>query len=143
MQTICIFLGVIVSCFAATTHRPPHTTHAHTNHTTHAHTNLPIEPWEIHTIIFQFQPLTFHLLAMTPTDRATKTSKCFIATISDSEHAQIHTDAGMRAVELRILAALGSATAVTDVSTLDTRDVTTCTSHTIFLPLLRYFTITV
>ncbi|KAH3788441.1 uncharacterized protein LOC127841222 [Dreissena polymorpha] len=142
MQTICIFLGVIVACFAATTHRPPHTTHAHTNHTTHAHTNLPIEPWEIH-ITFQFQPLTFHLLAMTPPDRATKTFKCFIATISDSEHAQIHTDAGISAVELKILAALESATAVTDVSTLDTRDVTTCTSHGWNVVLPRYFTITV
>ncbi|XP_052217317.1 uncharacterized protein LOC127835091 isoform X3 [Dreissena polymorpha] len=132
MQAICIFLGVIVACYAATTHRPPHTTHAHNTGPTH-------EPAETDSITFQFQPLTFHLLVKTHPDKMTY--NCYIAALSDSEHAQIHTDAGMRAVELRILASLGSATAVTDVSTLDKRDVTTCTSHFSMQP--HYFTITV
>ncbi|KAH3883729.1 uncharacterized protein LOC127866409 [Dreissena polymorpha] len=97
------------------------------------------EPAETDSITFQFQPLTFHLLVKTHPDKMTY--NCYIAALSDSEHAQIHTDAGMRAVELRILAALGSATAVTDVSTLDKHDVTTCTAHFSMQP--HYFTITV
>ncbi|KAH3816627.1 uncharacterized protein LOC127882345 [Dreissena polymorpha] len=74
------------------------------------------EPAEREMITFHFQPATRHLLMVTKTDR--HTVNCYIATLTDTEHAFIHTDYGMRS-ELRLLAALRSATAVVDVNTLD------------------------
>ncbi|XP_052262860.1 uncharacterized protein LOC127866398 isoform X1 [Dreissena polymorpha] len=143
MQAICVFIAVIAACHAGTTtHRPhvTHTTHAHVTHTTHAHvTHTTLEPGETDTLSFQFLPTTLHLLVKTHPDKTTY--NCYIAALSDSEHAQIHTDAGMTAVELRVLAALGSATAVTDASTLDKRDVNAC-GHMGTLQT-HFFTITV
>ncbi|KAH3886192.1 hypothetical protein DPMN_010193 [Dreissena polymorpha] len=39
-----------------------------------------------------------HLLVTVQADKTT--FSCYIGTLTDAEHAQIHTDAGMRAVEV-------------------------------------------
>ncbi|KAH3835478.1 uncharacterized protein LOC127879220 [Dreissena polymorpha] len=138
MQTSFVFLAVIVACYAATTIKPNHVTHTTHAHFTHAdHTTN--EPAERDMITFQFQPTTHHLLVKTKPDRLT--TNCYIATLTDTEHANIHTDYGMRSVELRLLAALGSATAVTDVSTLDQRDIDSCGMYNHERP--HYYTISV
>ncbi|KAH3710603.1 uncharacterized protein LOC127858303 [Dreissena polymorpha] len=127
MQALVVFISAIVVCYGATTHRP-HSTHAHTGH----HTTQPHEPGEFETISFQFSFQTGHLLVKVHPDK--NTLNCYIATLSDAEHAQIHTDAGMRAVELRLLAALSTATMVTDKTTLDQHDVQACGAHTTKTP---------
>ncbi|XP_052283121.1 uncharacterized protein LOC127879990 isoform X2 [Dreissena polymorpha] len=135
MRTIFVFLAVIVAATITQLNHVTHTTHAlltRADHTTS-------EPAETDMITFQFQPATHHLLVKKNSDR--QTTNCYIATLTDTEHAYIHTDYGMRSVELRLLAALGSATAVTDVSTLDQRDVDSCRTYSHAHTM--YYTITV
>ncbi|KAH3816617.1 hypothetical protein DPMN_118135 [Dreissena polymorpha] len=128
MQFICVFLAVSQACYASTTTQSNHVTHTLHTHLTRAdHTTR--EQAETDMITFQFHPATRHLVVLTKTDR--HTVNCYIATLTDAEYANTHTDYGMRSVELRILGALGSATEVIDVNTLDQRDVTYCGTHNV------------
>ncbi|XP_052220521.1 uncharacterized protein LOC127837436 [Dreissena polymorpha] len=80
---------------------------------------------------------TGHLIIKVRPDK--NTTNCYVATLSDAEHAQIHTDTGMRAVELSLLAGLSTATMVTDMTTLDQQDVHTCGLHSATPP--NFYTI--
>ncbi|XP_052250581.1 uncharacterized protein LOC127857897 [Dreissena polymorpha] len=136
MQALVVFISAIVVCYGATTTHRPHSTHAHTgHHSTMAH--VTHEPSEVESISFEFNGKTGHLIIKVRPDK--NTTNCYVATLSDAEHAQIHTDTGMRAVELRLLAGLSTATMVTDKTTLDQQDVHTCGLHSASPP--NFYTI--
>ncbi|KAH3840256.1 hypothetical protein DPMN_113703 [Dreissena polymorpha] len=81
MKTIGAFVCVIALCYAATTHRP---------HGGHDHN-------EQDSATFQYVGSTQHLLVQWYPDKSTY--NCYIVSLTDVEKAQVHTDAGMRAVE--------------------------------------------
>ncbi|XP_052282475.1 uncharacterized protein LOC127879573 [Dreissena polymorpha] len=108
MKTIGAFVCVIALCYAATTHRP---------HGGHDHN-------EQDSATFQYVGSTQHLLVQWYPDKSTY--NCYIVSLTDVEKAQVHTDAGMRAVEIRVLGQLSQAALVHDASTLNSHDVHAC-----------------
>ncbi|KAH3840259.1 uncharacterized protein LOC127880169 isoform X1 [Dreissena polymorpha] len=124
MKTFGAFVCIIALCYAATTHRP---------HATH-------EPSEVDSVTFQYVSATHHLVVRWIPDK--NTYECYISTMTMAERNQIHTDAGMRAVETRVLGQLSSGTMVTDTTTLDQHDVKACgTGRNHTMPV--FYTITV
>ncbi|XP_052797744.1 uncharacterized protein LOC128229888 [Mya arenaria] len=110
---------LIAACWAATTVSNTHSTHAHTTHVTR-------EPTESETIFFQYNSHTHHLLIKTHKQK--QGYYCYIYALTDDERVQVHTDSGLRAIEMHLLTLLTYAHTIDDVSTIKTSDVRMC-SH--------------
>ncbi|XP_060570688.1 uncharacterized protein LOC132728975 [Ruditapes philippinarum] len=61
------------------------------------------EPAEHETFLFKYEPHFHNMIVVTFIDSV---RTCYIFDLSDDERAAIHTDAGIRAVELRLLSTL-------------------------------------
>ncbi|XP_060590317.1 uncharacterized protein LOC132745419 [Ruditapes philippinarum] len=105
---ICVaFAALVAVCLAATTQKPHHHTH---------------EPNEGESFTFAYNGHTHDFIVR---HRAGKTYICYVATVTADEMHLVHTDAGMRSLELRILGLLSSATEV-QPSAIDAGNVKLC-----------------
>ncbi|XP_060554595.1 uncharacterized protein LOC132715596 [Ruditapes philippinarum] len=78
------------------------------HHHGHHGTGPTVEPAEHENFKFAYEPHSQMMIVVNG-------HKCYIFSLSDSERASIHTDAGIRAVELKLLSTLSTA-AVTEVT---------------------------
>ncbi|XP_045157166.1 uncharacterized protein LOC123523571 [Mercenaria mercenaria] len=105
IRTVVIGLLCVAYVTSLTTTKAPH--HHHTG-THHAHSGPTREPAEHENFRFIYESHSHMMLVATG-------KKCYIFSLSDSERGAIHTDAGIRAVELKLLSTLSTAS-VTEVT---------------------------
>ncbi|XP_060568892.1 uncharacterized protein LOC132727422 [Ruditapes philippinarum] len=99
-----VIIGLFCVAYAmsmTTTHKPHHTHHPHGTGPTH-------EPQEHEFFKFAYEPHSHMMVVVNG-------HLCYMFTLSDAERAAIHTDAGIRAVELKLLSTLSTAS-VTEVT---------------------------
>ncbi|XP_045177009.2 uncharacterized protein LOC123537378 [Mercenaria mercenaria] len=96
MRICFALLCLVATTFASTTTHHPHHTHTH-------------EPNEGEAFTFAYNGRSHDLVIK---HRSGKNYMCYIASLTDDERHTVHTDGGMRAVELRILGLLSSSTVV-------------------------------
>ncbi|XP_060570690.1 uncharacterized protein LOC132728977 isoform X1 [Ruditapes philippinarum] len=125
-------LRILLACFVCvsyvmcmtTTQRPHHVhNHNHTHNHSHHHTNTTREPPARESFKFIYESHSQMMVVVSA-------KECYVFALSDSEKSAIHTDAGLRAVELRLLSAL-STTAVTTITRdqLDPKAAHACGGH--------------
>ncbi|KAL4224677.1 hypothetical protein ACF0H5_015374 [Mactra antiquata] len=85
----------------------------------HMHTH---EPNESESITFAYSGMTHDLIVK---QRVGKTYNCYVADLTPEEEKHIHTDAGLRSAELRVLGQLSSAT-MEDMAMIDAHNVKLC-----------------
>ncbi|XP_045157189.1 uncharacterized protein LOC123523592 [Mercenaria mercenaria] len=91
---------------AMTTTHKPHHGHHHSNTTHRPHSNTTREPGEKDSFRFVYEPHTQQMVVVNVHD-------CYVFSLSDSEKVAVHTDAGIRALELKLLSALSTSAVVT------------------------------
>ncbi|XP_052774331.1 uncharacterized protein LOC128212959 [Mya arenaria] len=96
-----VLLSAFVACSLAATLPPEMTTHV--THHPHSHTH---EPAEHATITFYYD---FHTHQMV----LSKETNCYIFALSLAERQDVHTDAGMTALELKLVNLLTTGTMTT------------------------------
>merc|ERR1712179_525484 len=119
---VLIALSCLVACvLAATTTHKPHTRATH-------------EPSEHESVSFHYSPKTHNMII-----KQTKgnTLNCYVATLTMQQQHDVHTDAGIRSLELKLLSQTGSATAVQSTS-LDDGDVHAC-GHAPHMGTVTYY----
>ncbi|XP_060597900.1 uncharacterized protein LOC132751702 [Ruditapes philippinarum] len=103
LLTIGIFgIFCVAYSLSMTTQKPHHGGHGHHG------TGPTVEPSEHENFKFIYEPHSHMMIVVNG-------HKCYMFMLSDSEKAAIHTDAGIRAVELKLLGTLSTAS-VTEVT---------------------------
>ncbi|XP_052774266.1 uncharacterized protein LOC128212914 [Mya arenaria] len=124
MLRLAVFCAIAITCGLAATIMPPKPTHApHGSHAT-------LEPGEHETYKFAYEPRT-HLMVVA------SGHNCYILTLSDAEQTSVHTDSGLRAIELKSLGLISTGTqTMTTKDNLDAHVVHVCGAH-----ITNYFTV--
>ncbi|XP_060554007.1 uncharacterized protein LOC132715050 [Ruditapes philippinarum] len=118
IRAVVLSLFCVAYAMSMTTTHKPHQTH-------HPHGSRPTsEPAEHEFFRFSYEPHTHMMVVVNG-------HLCYMFTLSDAERAAIHTDAGIRAVELKLLSTLSTAS-VTEVTKdqIDVRIAHACGAHT-------------
>ncbi|KAL3855617.1 hypothetical protein ACJMK2_014945 [Sinanodonta woodiana] len=103
MKVIIIVASLVCLSYQQTTHAPIHTHAPHTSH----------EPSVHEQFLFHYDYLTHKMVVIS-------NHTCNIFTLSDQEKMDVHTDAGMTALEAKLIPMLDSTTkTVVQMSSLD------------------------
>lgn len=90
----------------------------------HHHSHPTAEPTEHDTYKFVYEPQTHKMVIVTG-------KECYVFSLTDAERVSVHTDAGIKAIELRLLTAITSnAVVATTKDQLDTKSAHICGGHT-------------
>ncbi|XP_045157187.2 uncharacterized protein LOC123523590 [Mercenaria mercenaria] len=101
IRAIIISVVCVASVWSATTIPPTTVRHHHTHHP-----RPSTEPAEHETFKFVYEPHAHQMVVVTG-------HECYVFSLSDAERTAVHTDAGMKALELKLLSALSTNAVVT------------------------------
>ncbi|KAL3855735.1 hypothetical protein ACJMK2_014940 [Sinanodonta woodiana] len=114
MRIIIVFVAIISLSYQMTTVH--HTIHLTAHHTSH-HTNGPYTTHEPSIT----QQYTFHYTQVTQKMFVRKDMNCYIFLLTVQERINVHTDSGLRALEVQFIQMIitGIKTEIVDTSALD------------------------
>ncbi|XP_060570680.1 uncharacterized protein LOC132728968 [Ruditapes philippinarum] len=118
-EAIIVTAFCAVSVWSATAPSPATTKATHHHH----HSRATLEPAAHESFKFVYEPHMHKMVVVTG-------HECYVFSLSDAERADVHTDAGMKALELKLLTALSTNAVVTTTKEdLDAKAAHICGRH--------------